>query len=74
MTLYRAESGNIGFYIQPDMIKAYSDMGYKIYKTVEVEVTQRDLETEIANISKERKAMAEAIMALQKGVINESDK
>ncbi len=74
MTAYRVEYGNVGFYIQPDMIKTYSDMGYRIFKTVEVEISKEDIDTEITNINKERKAMAEAIMASTKGVINESDK
>ena len=69
MTAYRVEYGNVGFYIQPD-----SDMGYRIFKTVEVEISKEDIDTEITNINKERKAMAEAIMASTKGVINESDK
>ena len=40
MTAYRVEYGNVGFYIQPDMIKTYSDMGYRIFKTVEVEISK----------------------------------
>ena len=74
MTLYKAVSGNTSFYIQPYMIKTYSDMGYRIYKTIDVEVSKEDIDTEIQNIDKGEKAMTEAIMASTKGVINESDK
>lgn len=30
MILYKAEKGNIGFYIQPDMITSYVSDGYKV--------------------------------------------
>lgn len=49
MTLYKAKKGNIGFYIQPDMIEDYAMLGYEIIKLEEVVV--EDVKSEAEKIS-----------------------
>ncbi len=49
MTLYKAKKGNAGFFIQPDMIEDYANLGYTIVKMEETEVT--DVEKEMQTIS-----------------------
>lgn len=45
MTLYKAKKGNIGFYIQQDMIEDHAMMGYEIVKLEEVVV--KDVKSEV---------------------------
>lgn len=52
MAVYKAKKGNVGFYVQPDMIDDYSNLGYEIVKLEEVPV--EDIESEIAKIKKNR--------------------
>lgn len=52
MAIYKAKKGNAGFYIQPDMIEDYSNLGYEIVKMEEVPV--ENIELEIAEIEKNR--------------------
>ena len=49
MTTYKAKKGNLEFYIQPDMIEAYSIAGYEIFKTEEVAV--KNIEKELKQIN-----------------------
>lgn len=52
MAVYKAKKGNVGFYIQPDVIEDYSNLGYEIVKLEEVPV--KNIELEIAEIEKSR--------------------
>lgn len=51
METYKVRKDNIEFYIQPNMMEAYSMMGYKIYKLVETLI--EDVETEAKTIAAE---------------------
>lgn len=50
--LYIARKGNIQFYIQPDMIEDYAQLGYEIIKLEEVVV--KDVKKEVETIAMER--------------------
>lgn len=64
MTLYRAAIGNAGFYIQPDMIKPYHDLGYKIYKMIEVEVPDEDIDAEAAEAKEYERVIQQKMSTL----------
>ena len=51
MSLYKAKKGNEEYYIQPDMIEAYSLAGYTIIKLEEVVI--KDIKKEAGEIAKE---------------------
>lgn len=67
MALYKALQGNVSFYIQPDMVKSYYEMGYTIFKVVEIKLTDEDIQNELIEIEKNRQQMQESIDALRKG-------
>ena len=67
MTLYKAVYGNVGFYIQPEMIKQYHELGYTILKIVEIELTDEEVLNELTEIEKNQQQMQESIDALRKG-------
>lgn len=50
MILYRAEKGNMGFFIQPSMIEEYSKLGYSIVKMQKK--TVENIKEEVNSISK----------------------
>lgn len=66
MTLYRVLQGNVGFYIQPEMVKQYHELGYTIFKTVEIELTDEEVLDELSEIEKNQKQMQESIAVLRK--------
>ena len=47
MTLYYAQKGKTGFYIQPDMMMEFKKMGYTILKYEPVEVKDVKAEMEL---------------------------
>lgn len=49
MDIYKAKKGNVEFYIQPDMIKEYNELGYEIIKVTEERV--QDIEKEMQIVS-----------------------
>ena len=52
MTLYIARRGNGQFYIQKEDVERYAELGYQIFKTEEVPVT--DIKTEMEEINHEQ--------------------
>lgn len=54
MPLYIAKRDNIQFYIQPDMVEAYANMGYTIIKLEEQVV--EDVRAEVQAISEKERA------------------
>jgi len=49
MEIYKARKGTVEFYIQPDAIKEYDELGYEIIKITEERV--QDIEKEIQVVS-----------------------
>lgn len=49
MEIYKARKGTVEFYVQPDAIKEYDELGYEIIKITEERV--QDIEKEIQVVS-----------------------
>lgn len=49
MDLYKARKGNVEFYIQPDKIQDYDELGYDIIRVSETKV--RNIENEMEKVA-----------------------
>ncbi len=48
MANYRVQKDNISFFVSPDLVPYYKDKGYRIFKPLEQEITDDDIELENA--------------------------
>lgn len=58
MANYKVAKDGLAFYVQPWMLDYYASNGYKVYKTVEEEVT--NVAAEIASIDVQQSVVEEA--------------
>lgn len=58
MANYKVAKDDLAFYVQPWMLDYYASNGYKVYKTVEEEVT--NVAAEIASIDVQQPVVEEA--------------
>lgn len=58
MANYKVAKDGLAFYVQPWMLYYYASNGYKVYKTVEEEVT--NVAAEIASIDVQQPVVEEA--------------
>lgn len=56
MDLYKARKGNVEFYIQPDKIQDYDELGYDVIRVSETKV--RNIENEMERVAVSMQSMS----------------
>lgn len=56
MDLYKARKGNVEFYIQPDKIQDYDELGYDVIRVSETKV--RNIENEMEKVAVSMQSMS----------------